>query len=81
MNYENAFNELVKLVEHLNRAYKLCNGVMEDRHFDRLRGKLNAAVHFGVALGIDIHVTYHLEPSRKLYIHSISMPGYLKTFY
>lgn len=81
MNYEKAFNELVRRAESVNRAYKLSKGDTDNGYFVRVNGKLYAVERFAHALGLDVRITYRTEKSRKVFIHSVSMPGYLKVFY
>lgn len=81
MNYENAFKVLVMCAESVNRAYKLCNGDPNDGFLVHVKAKLYAIQSFADALGLNVRITYNIEKSRNLYIHSISMTGYLKVFY
>lgn len=81
MNYENAFKVLVMSAESVNRAYKLCNGDQNDGFLVHVKAKLYAIQNFAKALGLDVHITYHIEKSSNLCIHSVSMYGYLKVFY
>lgn len=81
MNYENAFKVLVMSAESVNRAYKLCNGDQNDGFLVHVKAKLYAIQNFANALGLDVRITYHIEKSRNVLIHSVSMRGYLKVFY
>lgn len=81
MNYESAFKVLVMSAESVNRAYKLCNGDQNDGFLVHVKAKLYAIQNFANALGLDVRITYHTEKSRNVFIHSVSMHGYLKVFY
>lgn len=80
MNYENAFKKLVRNVECLNRAYKLSKGNEEDEYFARMRSVVYSQFSFGKALGLEMHIMYNTDKERNLFIASISMNEYTKTF-